>query len=193
MNTGRQSLPAFTLVEVVVALGVMAVVLATLLGMLGPAATRAGDIADRHAVARLGGNLQGELERLKAELGLDGLALAVPAAGSNPTMRLVALRDGNRVLRADGAEPPADRPLNDEDLPGIAHRDRFFLIDVTQQPDLPYAAGAGFLAVSARISWPYKLPAGPPTAGETRPDADPAREVPPMEREWTVLSFALRP
>ncbi len=193
MTRRRQRVAGFTLVEVVVALGVLAVILTALVSLYGPAEAAAGGIADRHAAARLAESLQGEMERLQADLGLAGLAAAVPAADSGLPMRLVASRDGRRVLRADGAAPPADQALDDGARPGLARRDRFFLIEVTQQLDLPFAPGAGFLALSARVSWPYQLPAGPPTAGETRPDGDPAREVPPERREWAVFSLALRP
>ena len=133
------------------------------------------------------------LERLEAELGLEGLALAVPAAGSAAPLRLVASKDGRRVLRADGPAPAADRPLDDATLPGMAQRDRYFLAEVTQQLDLPYAPGTGFLAVSVRLTWPYKLPVGPPTPGEVRPNGDPTREVPADERDTAIFNFALRP
>jgi prepilin-type N-terminal cleavage/methylation domain-containing protein len=193
MNRGPRTAAGFTLVEVVVALGVLAVILATLGSLYGPATATAAGIADRQTAARLGDSLQCELERLQAELGFERLALTIPGAESGAALRLVAVRDGRRILRADGAAPAADRPLDDGTLPGIAQRDRYFLIEVTQQIDLPYAPGAGFLAVSARVTWPYKLPVGPATAGETRPEGDPAREVPAGEREWTIVNLALRP
>ena len=185
--------PGFSLVEVIVAIGIVAIVLVALLAAFGPAARSAAAADDTQVAARLAGNIQLELERLQAELGLEGLAAAVPPAGSATPLLLVATRDGQRVLRADGAAPAADHALNELALPGIARRDRYFLAEVTQQLDLPYAAGAGFLAVSVRVQWPYRLPAGPPTPGAARPDDDPSREVPVGERNWVVFNFALRP
>ncbi len=185
--------PGFSLVEVIVAIGLVAIVLVALLAAFGPAARSAAAADDTQVAARLAGNIQLELERLQAELGLEGLAAAVPPAGSATPLLLVATRDGQRVLRADGAAPAADHALNELALPGIARRDRYFLAEVTQQLDLPYAAGAGFLAVSVRVQWPYRLPAGPPTPGAARPDDDPSREVPVGERNWVVFNFALRP
>jgi hypothetical protein len=178
---------------VIVAIGLIAIVLVALLASFGPAARSAGDAADVEVAARLAGNIQIELERLEAEFGLEGLAALVPSAGSVPPLRLVATRDGQRVLRADGTAPAADHAPDDPTLPGIAQRDRYYLAGVTQQLDLPYAAGAGFLAVSVRVEWPYRLPAGPETPGAARPDADPSREVPAEDRNWMVFNFALRP
>jgi prepilin-type N-terminal cleavage/methylation domain-containing protein len=193
MNARQTRRHGFSLVEVIVAIGLIAVVLVALLASFGPAARSAGDAADAEVAARLAGNIQIELERLQAELGLEGLAAAVPPAGSATPLQLVATRDGQRVLRADGPAPAADHALDDPTLPGIAERDRYYLAEVTQQLNLPYAAGAGFLAVSVRVQWPDRLPAGPPTPGAARPDADPSREVPAEERNWMVFNFALRP
>jgi type II secretory pathway pseudopilin PulG len=184
---------AFTLLEVVVAIGILAVTLIALLGLLAASTRPAGVIADTQVAAHLGENIQDELERLKAGLGLDGLAAMVPPGGSAAPLQLVATRDGLRVLRADGTAAAAGNPLNDPLRPGIANRDRYYLAEVTQQLDLPYAPGAGFLAVSVRVTWPYRLAAGPPTTEATAVDADPAREVPMNERRWAVINFALRP
>ena len=193
MKTTPDDSKAFSLIEVVVALGILAVTLVAVLGLLASSTRPAGEIADVHVAARLGENIQDELERLKDGLGLDGLAAIVPAGGSAAPLQLVATRDGRRVLRADGAVPAAGHALNEPVQPGIANRDRYYLAEVTQQLDLPYAPAAGFLAVSVRVTWPYRLPMGPPTPEATAVDADPAREVPANERRWAVFNFALRP
>jgi len=193
MKTKPTDSGAFTLIEVVAAIGILAVTLVAMLGLLASSTHPAGEIADVHVAARLGENIQDELERLKASLGLVGLAAMVPTRGSTTPLQLVATRDGRRVLRADGAAPAAGHALNEPVQPGIANRDRYYLVEVTQQLDLPYASGAGFLAVSVRVTWPYRLPMGPPTPEATAVDADPAREVPANERRWAVFNFALRP
>jgi len=193
MKTKPAGSRAFTLLEVVVAIGILAVTLIAVFGLLAASTRPAGVIADTQVAAHLGENIQDELERLKAGLGLDGLAAIVPLGGSAAPLQLVATRDGRRVLRADGSAPAAGNSLNDPLRRGIANRDRYYLAEVTQQLDLPYAPGAGFLAVSVRVTWPYRLPAGPPTPEATAVDADPAREVPNNERRWTVVSFAFRP
>ena len=183
----------FALIEVVMALGVLALAVISLLAFLASAAGAEGEMADAQAAASLGGPVQAELERLQAELGFDGLAAAVPPAGSPAPLRLVATRDGRRALRADGAAAAADRPLNEPTLPGIARRDRYFLVEITRQLDLPGGPAAGFVAVSAMVRWPYLLPAGPATPGATAADADGAREAPEPLRSWLVLNLAVPP
>ncbi len=184
---------SFTLLEVVMATGVLALAVMALLGFMAATAGTEGEIADARTAAGLGGPIQAELERLRSELGFDGLAAAVPAAGSPAPLRLVGARDGRRALRADGAGPAADRPLNDPALPGIARRDRYFLIEITRQLDLPAGPEAGFLAVSALIRWPFNQAVGPATPGAVAVDADGARETPEAVRSWLVLNFAMPP
>jgi len=193
MKTKPTDSGAFTLIEVIAAIGILAVTLVAMLGLLAATTRPAGESTDIRVAARLGENIEDELERLKASLGLAGLAAMVPTAGSTTPLQLVATRDGRRVLRADGAAPAAGHALNDPVQPGIANRDRYYLAEVTQQLDLPYAPGAGFLAVSVRVTWPYRLPMGPPTPEATAVDTDPAREVPVNERRWAAVNFALRP
>jgi len=185
--------PAFSLVEVVVAIGILAVTLVAVLGLAGSTMRSAGAAADRAVAARLGANVRSELEQLKADLGMSGLAAIVPRGGAAAPLQLVATRDGRRMLRADGAAAAANHALNDPVQPGIARRDRYFLAEVTQQLDLPYASDAGYLALTVRVSWPGVLPVGPATPGATAVDADAAREVPLRERTIVFFNFALRP
>jgi type II secretory pathway pseudopilin PulG len=193
MKTRVTPCAAFSLLEIVVAIGILAVTLATVLGLTGSTMRSAGAATDIAVAARLGANIRSELERLKADLGLSGLATMVPPGGSAAPLQVVATRDGRRVLRSDGAEPAAGRALNDPVLPGIALRERYFLAEVTQQLDLPYAPEAGFLALSVRVSWPYQLPVGPATPDATAVDADAGREVARNERSVAVFNFVLRP
>jgi hypothetical protein len=186
-------LGAFSLVEVVAAIGILAVALIAVLGLIVATVRSCGEIADADAVARLGENIPGELERLQASLGLAGMTDLIAPGDLGRPLCLVATRSGQRVRCADGAYPAADRALNDPLLPGIANRDRYFLIEVRQSPGLETAPASGFLAVSARITWPYQLPMGPPTPGATARDVDPAREVPANERNLTIFNCALRP
>jgi len=193
MNPARREPGGFSLLEVIVAVGIAAVVLVTLLGWFGPAVRSAAATADAQTAAGLADDVQLELERLQAVLGLDGLAVAVPPAGANGALPLVATRDGRRVRCAATPDPSADRPLDDATLPGIAWRDRYFLAEVVRSEDLPYQAGAGFLALTVRVTWPFRLPAGPPTPGVTVPAADPSREVPEIERSSLAFVVVLRP
>jgi len=183
----------FTLIEVVVAIGILALMLTTGFGLMAVSARWGGDSLDADAAGRLGEIIPDELERLKAGPDLAGLAAIIPPGGSGAPLRLVATRDGRRVLPCDGAAPAADRALNDPVQPGIAVCDRYYLIEVEQQLDLPYVPDAGFLAVSVRVTWPYQVPAGPPVSGATSTDASPAREVPGNERSASLFHYVFRP
>jgi len=184
---------AFSLVEVVVAIGLVAASLVAVLGLLAATTHSAAELSDAQGGASLGGSVQCELERLKDSLGLAGLAHLVLPSGSAAPLRLVGTRDGLRVRCVDAADPAANRSLCDPVLPGIANRDRFFLIELTRLPEWETADDSGFVAVSARCAWPYELPLGPATPGASECDADPAREVPAGERHVTLLLFAVTP
>jgi hypothetical protein len=188
-----QTRRAFSLVEVVVAIGLMAGALVAILGLLAATTHSAGDSLEAQGCASLGASTQCELDRLKNAVGLSGLAALVPPAGSGAALRFVGTRDGLRVQCVDAADSAANRSLRDPVLPGIAVRDRFFLIELTQVPEWGTANDMGFVAVSARCSWPYELPLGPGTPGASECDADPAREVPSAERHVRILLLAVTP
>jgi type II secretory pathway pseudopilin PulG len=187
------AVPGFSLIEVVVAVGLLSFALVAILGLMSATTRSAAELAEAEGLASLGAGVQRELERIKASVGLNGLSDLVPEGASSATLCFVGTRDGRRVLRADGADPVADRWLDDPALPGIANRDRFFLVELTRLSN-PSAIGAsGFVALGARCSWPYLLPTGPATSGATRCDADPVREVPSSARRLAFFNFAIRP
>jgi type II secretory pathway pseudopilin PulG len=184
---------AFSLVEVVVAIGLVAASLVAVVGLLAATTHSAAELNDAEGCASLGGSVQCELVRLKDSLGFAGLARLVPLSGSGAPLRLVGTRDCLRVHCIDAADPAADRSLCDPVCPGIANRDRFFLIELTRLPGWETAADSGIIAVGARCSWPYELPLGPATPGLSNCGADPAREVPTGERHVDLLVFAVTP
>ena len=184
---------SFSLVEVVVAIGLVAVSLVAILGLLAATTHSAAELSGAQGSASLGGSIQSELDRLKDSIGLAGLASLVPPSGSAAPLRLVGTRDGLRVRCVDAADPAANRSLGDSVLPGIANRDRYFLIEVTRLPEWETAADSGFVVVNARCSWPYELPLGPATSGAAEYDADQAQVVPVGERHVAVLFFAATP
>lgn len=184
---------AFSLVEVVVATGLVAVALVAILGLLAATTHSAAELSDGQGTASLGGSIQYELERLKDSHGLAGLAQLVPPSGSTAPLRLMGTRDGLCVRCVDAADPAANRSLRDPALPGIANRDRYFLIELTRLPEWEATADSGFVAVSARCAWPCQLSAGPATPGASEYNADPAHEVPAGERHVAILLFAVPP
>jgi prepilin-type N-terminal cleavage/methylation domain-containing protein len=183
----------FSLVEVVVAIGLIAVSLVAILGLLAATTHSAAELSDAQGSASLGGSIQCELDRLRNSAGLAKLEQIVPPSGSAAPLRLVGTRDGLRVCCLDAADPAANRSLRDPVLSGIANRDRYYLIEATRLPEWETVADSGFVVVNARCTWPYELPLGPATPGATEVDADPAREVPVEERHVLVLMFAVTP
>jgi len=181
----RGSADAFTLVEVVVAAGILAGVLVAILGLAAFVERSGGEIADMQTIAGLGEAIEEELERLEAERGFAGMA-----ALTNPGVILVASHKGDFVRCAGGESPAADRPADDPELCGIARRDRYFLIKITQVQGLEYRDGDCALALSARMEWPYLLPAAPIAGGSA---GDAAREVPETVRNIAVIHFVLNP
>lgn len=144
---------AFTLVEVIVALGIVAATVTSLVALLAVAGRSASEISARNRAGQLDAPLQLELTRLRdttergeSALKLDALAAIIPAAEAAGALRLVGSTDGTRVVR-ESEENDSGR--------GVAPADRFYLIEVRQQAGmLAYTPGAGFLAVSALVRWP---------------------------------------
>jgi type II secretory pathway pseudopilin PulG len=140
---------AFSLVEVIIAVGIFSISVVAILGLL-PALTRStAESADALVAQRLPAALESELRKSASTSGLDALASSIPAATTplESGAAFVASRDGVRL------EPIAEGA----DL--IAAGDGYFLIEVWRFPSGPlaYAAGGAVLAVRARVSWPYRL------------------------------------
>jgi len=139
----------FSLVEVIIAVGIFSVAVVGTLGLL-PALTRSvAESADALVAQRLPGALESELRRSAAEAGFDTLATSIPIATTpleNGTA-FVASRDGARLV------PIADSASL------IAAGDAYYLVELWRFPAEPlaFAAGSAVLALRARVSWPYRL------------------------------------
>lgn len=181
----------FSLIEVIVAVAIFAGSVVAILGLLSPASQSVEDVLDSYTANRLTENIRAELSRM-------GFDEAVSLTGGANTILLVAMQDGERVLLLDdpGGGPPADRALNDPTLPGMAERDRYFIISLGRQTgDLAYSPTSGFLALRANVSWAYQRPVGPATntVSATGSNADGFRSVPPSERRTISYYFAIKP
>jgi type II secretory pathway pseudopilin PulG len=168
----RPSQKAFSLIEVVISIAIFALTIVALVAMLAPVSRDTDRIRDSETASRLASSIERELNRLNFE--------TVRSSTVPPnSLYLVATRDGSRVLvtGVNPADPlvvttvdrPAERALNDATRPGIADRDRYFLIKVSRFPAGDPAlqvAGAtqGNLPLIVTISWPFRLPQGPAPA-----------------------------
>jgi hypothetical protein len=163
MNAFRRIPTGFSLLEVVLAIGVFAIALLPVLGLL-PGLARQGAVStDALVAARLPDALRVELQRL-ATGGFDSLATTIPAMDASLAsgFAMVATRDGSR-LHAVGLPPPGEAP--------ITGQEQYFLVECWRFPEEPlgYAPDCAVLAVQVRVSWPYRQPGlGVPVAISNR-------------------------
>ncbi len=155
---------AFSLVEVIIAVGLFAAAVTTVIALL-PAITRQGAVTtDTLAAERLPDALKVELSRLATAGGFDALAGQVPVMTQplGAGLAFVATRDTARLHTRDYLPPAVGR---------IADEEQYFLVECGRFPDEPlsYNAQKNFLALAVRVSWPYRLP------GSTTPTAETAR------------------
>lgn len=159
----RAPVRAFSLVEVIIAVGLFAVSVTAVIALL-PAVTRQGAATtDTLAAQRLPEALKVELSRLAA-VGFDSLAGQVPVMTQpmGAGLAFVATRDAAQLHSRDYLPPVTGR------IPGP---EQYFLIECGRFTDEPlrYDAQKHSLALAVRVSWPYRLP------GSTVPTAESAR------------------
>ena len=145
---------AFSLVEVIIAVGVFAVAVVVLLALLPSLTREAAETADALVAQSLADSVRVELSRLAASGGFDALAnrLPVMAAPLVAGLSLVAAPDGRRLYSTAYLPPPAAAQLP----PG----DQYFLVEVWRfdQPPLRYDPTAAVLPMYVRVSWPFQNP-----------------------------------
>ena len=146
----RRCRSAFSLVEVVIAVGVFAAAVAVILSLLPALSKQSSESAAALTAQQLGDAIRVELVRVASLEGFDGLAgnlpfLAAPLTGGR---QFVATRNGRRLhavapLPAAGAISPADQ---------------YFLIECWKFPTEPLRPDGtkAFLATFVRVSWPYQ-------------------------------------
>jgi len=138
--------PAFSLLEVVIAVGIFATAVVTLLALLPATLRESADSLDTQIALRLPGAIETELRRLVAAQGLDALAARVPVMNASPDRDelLVATHQGDDVRRLAVGERPV--------------RDQYFLIELQRfgPGPLAYDPAGTVLALNVRVSWPYR-------------------------------------
>lgn len=152
---------AFSLVEVVIAVGIFAIAIVSVLLVLPTLARRTAETGDALTAQGLPDAIRSELRRLAAS-GFDGFAASVPVmtAAGTEGYRMMAARDGLRLMSVT------------EDDGELAEDERYFAIELWRfsAPPLAFVNGqGGALAVHVRISWPHRLPGAlEPTALDQR-------------------------
>ena len=171
----RKNGSAFSLLEVVLAVGLFALGLVGVVALFTPTARIVDGRGAAARTARLVHAVRLELERFRAAVEvapdvspLDQLAAAIGDEG----LRLVADRNGERLELENGG--------------GLPPRERYHLILVERrQGALAHQDGAGFLALTVSVRWPYRLP-----LGENEADSIPASAA---DAEFLTFGFALTP
>lgn len=167
----RRAIAGFSLIEVVVAVGLVAGSLVAVLALLASLARQADEAGDLLRATRLPAAVTVELRALAGQRGLGAVAAATTAAGTGDTLRLVAARDGTQVREWRADEPPG--------------REQYFLIELRrfEAPPLAYAPERPVLPLRAEVSWPVRGSA----------PADRGALVAPDQRRKWEFTLALRP
>ena len=137
---------AFSLLEVVIAVGIFATAVVTLLALLPATLRESADSLDTQIALRLPGAIETELRRQVATQGFDALAARIPIMNASPDHGelLVATHQGDDVRRLLVGESPV--------------RDQYFLIELQRfgSGSLAYDPAGAVLALNVRVSWPYR-------------------------------------
>ena len=154
MRLLRHQTRGFSLVEVIIAVGIFATAVAVMLALLASLTRQAAASADSLAALRLPDAIRAELHRLSQMGGFAALAgQAKPMAAPLPvTLTLVASHDATRIQSLSYLPPPpADQ---------VPQSDRFFLIEAWtfNQAPLAYDPSGVVLVLHVRVSWPYFTP-----------------------------------
>lgn len=141
---------AFSLIEVVIAIGVFASAVATMLLLLPNLTKQSRETANFLTAQQLPDALRIELKRIAAIEGFDQFANSLPEAVAplNDGRAFVASRDGMRLHALD--RPPTHGVVS---LP-----EQYFLIECwkfTSEPLQP-AQGKAHLVAYVRVSWPFR-------------------------------------
>jgi hypothetical protein len=155
----------FSLVEVVIAVGVFAGAIAVILALLPSLTARSAASADALVAQRLPDVLRVEMQRLAAAGGFDEFAARVPVMNAPLAdgLTFVAARDGARLHTLSYLAPVADDVL--------LLSEQYFLVELWRFPAAPlaYDSTGAVLPVNVRVSWPYRISdAGSPVATENR-------------------------
>jgi type II secretory pathway pseudopilin PulG len=142
----------FSLVEVVVSVGIFAVAIVGIIGLFAPTTKNVAAVADSDASTRAVAAIQSYLkEQASTSEGFKGLQSTVTATGTN--YDYYATKGGDKVVHKDGKSADTIIP----------NSGRFFEFSLTRNTDLSKVDdddAAGFLAFTIKLRWPAYLPDG---------------------------------
>jgi len=160
----------FSLVEVVVAVGIFAISIVAVIGLLAPTSKNVAAVRDTDDAARVISALQGKLQEIAStSSGFSNInsylkdSAPNPADGTaygNPTTALYSSRDGSRMGLAN------DNVTFTENGTYVAGREpqKYFEITLirngTLSPSNQDLANVGFLAFTIRLRWPAYVTEG---------------------------------
>ncbi len=149
-RTNVSSRAAFSLVEVVVAIGIFAIAVISVIGLLGPINQSVANVKDSDDAARVVSIIQAELQRFGVTQVNSYLTANTP---------LYANRDGSKigtdVVTAPWNVDPPDLNGNNVADAFEVQAQKFFEIKLKANPNLAFnAANDGFLALNIELRWP---------------------------------------
>jgi len=153
------------LVEVVIALGVAASGLLVILALVPSILKQQTNSESTYIAVGFPDAITAELKRIG---GIDVTSLGARASAFEnevSSLRLVASHEGANI-----------REFIDD------QKSQFYLIELYRFPatsPLAYDSNAGFIALQARVSWPF------------RPSGDPNGQVAAANREWVTFNLAV--
>lgn len=145
---------AFSLVEVVVAVGVFAIAIVAVIGLVAALTRNVTEVTDTDDASRLVTNLQGKLQSVSFQDLRNYMGDVTAKSAAN---RIYANRDGSRVgLGSATAVWDPDNSLNTAE----ENAQKYFLVEMLPNNDLSPASNdntAGFLAFTVRLIYPAYL------------------------------------
>lgn len=151
-GVNKKSSKAFSLVEVVVAVGIFALAIVGVIGLLSPTNKAVADVADSDAASRAISAIQSGLQ----QAGFATVKSKLTTGTATPQYVFFANKSGDKVGLATGQ---AGSPFS-------STSEQFFEFAVirneTLSPSAPATAddSAGFLAFTISLRWPAYLPNG---------------------------------
>jgi type II secretory pathway pseudopilin PulG len=150
MNTPKINKKAFSLIEVVVAVGIFAIAIISVIGLLVPISNSVIGVREGDYASRLVTLAQSQIQ----SLGFDKLAGTNGYLDKPPLAGIYASMDGSKLGLGDNetlwGKDPATGTVN--------RKDQFFNIELTRNKDLSGLDGsndadAGFLAFNMKVTW----------------------------------------